>query len=152
MNDVHKKPTPFQKNIAIKLEVDISNDTRNVASARIYDAVEPAIDPNMEFNESTEKQIEFGEELGLDLKNNSLRVASAKIEDKLKENNKQAIEELNLKPGDKVKKKSKVEIDGEEKKYITKHVVSSIGKNYRVYFKGGNGQGAWPTQLEKVNL
>ena len=28
--------------------------------------------------------------------------------------------------------------------------TSSIQPNTRVFFKGGNGQGAWPTQLEKL--
>lgn len=105
MDDIHNDPTTFQRKIAKKLKIDISNDTQNVASARIYDAVQPAIDPGTEVRNATAKQVEFGRELGLDLKNDSLSVASAKIEDKLREKNKYAIKKLDLEPGDKVRKK-----------------------------------------------
>jgi hypothetical protein len=40
---------------------------------------------------------------------------------------------------------------GEGRDLMTKHEVSSIGSNGRVHFKGGNGQGAWPDELEVVN-
>lgn len=148
---IHKNPTSYQFEIALKLDIDISNDSRNVAGAKIYDVVQPAIDTNFEISEATVEQIKLGEKLGLNLNQDSMRVASAKIEDRLKEKNKNTLDKLNLKSGDKVIKKNKVNIQGEEKTFFSEHVVSSIGRNYRVYFKGGNGQGAWPTQLEKIN-
>jgi hypothetical protein len=138
---IYDKPSSYQKLIANKLDIDISNDTLNIAGAKIYDVVQSAINRDIKISSATNQQINFGKKLGLDLIDDSMRVASAKINDELKARNikAMAIEKMKLKPGDKVKKKEK------EKIVITEHTVSSIGKNYKVYFKGGNRHGGWPT-------
>ena len=55
----------------------------------------------------------------------------------------QAIKDMSLKAGDIV-----VVDDGYMKE---DYVISSIGKNYRLWFKGGQGQGAWPSKVKKRN-
>lgn len=147
----NSEPTPYQLKIAVKLNINISGLTSNVAGAKISDMVMPAIYPDFQEARATMKQIGFGTILGLDLRNDSKAVASAKIEDKLSEINSAALERLNLTPGVRVKKQRKIRIRGKEETLLTEHVVSSIGKNNRVYFKGGKGQGAWPSQLEPLD-
>lgn len=85
MKKANDKPTSYQISIANHLDINILKDTRNVAGARIYDVVQPAINPDFEISNTTPQQINFGKELGLDLKGDSIRIASAKIDDKLKE-------------------------------------------------------------------
>jgi len=150
MKDKNKTITSFQSEIAKKLKINIKNHTRNLASAKIHDFVHKAIYPGSEIKKATKKQIKLGEKINLNLENDSMRVASAKIKDKLNNINKNAIKKLNLSPGDKVIKKSKLSINGKEIERTKEYIVSSIGKNNRVYFKGGNGRGAWPTEVEKV--
>jgi len=53
-----------------------------------------------------------------------------------------------LKPGDEVIKTSSFETEDGIYVYETDYVVSSVGKDTKVYFKGGNGRCAWPTQLK----
>ena len=60
------------------------------------------------------------------------------------------IEKINLKPGDKVVKIAKVEIEGVVHDISREYVVSSIGGDGRIYFKGGNGWGAWPHEINKL--
>jgi hypothetical protein len=74
-----------------------------------------------------------------------------KIDERLSKINNKILSELNLNPGDNVIVKTTFEIDGEQHEYEKEYVVSSIGKNQRVYFKGGKGQSAWPSQIEKIN-
>jgi hypothetical protein len=145
-------PTDTQIKIANTLGIDISSDSRDVAAARIREVVEPAINPySMRNRTATQKQIKFATSLGLNVSGDSFWVCSAKIDDKLRELNQLALERLKLKPGDKVIVTKKIKIDEQQHEYKEEHIVSSIGKNLRVYFKGGGGRGAWPSQIEKVN-
>ena len=145
-------PTDTQIKIANTLGIDISGDSRDVAAARIREVVEPAINPNSIYGrKATQKQIKFATSLGLDVLGDSFWVCSAKIDDTLRELNQLALERLKLKPGDKVIVKKKIKIDEQQHDYDEEHVVSSVGKIFRVYFKGGGGRGAWPSQIEKVN-
>jgi hypothetical protein len=143
-------PTDAQVKIAKTLGIDISNDSRNVTAARIRETVEPAINPNSTFWAATQKQIEFATSLGLDVMSDSFWVCSAKIDDKLRELNQVALENLKLKPGDRVIVTTKGKISGQNYERQDEFIVSSIGKNLKVYFKGGGGRSAWPGRIERV--
>jgi hypothetical protein len=144
--------TEQQVRIAEALGVDVSGDSESVAAARILDEVAFAIGERNGRRPVTEKQVEFGRQLGLRLVADSLRVASAKIIEELRRRSVDAIKKLALKPGDRVLRRTVFEQNGEPHEYTQEFVISSIQPNTRVLFKGGNGQGAWPTQLEKVNI
>jgi hypothetical protein len=137
--------------IAELLGVDVGGDTEAVSAARIEDAVWPAISAGQPPRSATDRQIEFGKALGLVLAGDSMRVASAKIDEELFRRNALAVEALDLSPGDRVIKRETVKFEGKEHVLEREYVVSSIdASSLRVWFRGGNGQGAWPTQLEKV--
>jgi hypothetical protein len=113
--------------------------------------VSPAISADQSPRPATDRQIEFGKALGLTLAGDSLRVASAKIDEELFRRNVVAVESLGLKAGDRVVKRETFEYEGKEHVLEREYVVSSIDPDsLRVWFRGGNGQGAWPTQLEKA--
>jgi hypothetical protein len=141
-------PSAEQIELAAQLNIDVALDTYDVAAARLLDAVSVAIgfEP---LQQSSERQRTFASSLGVDVAADSKRVASARIGDALFERNQVAIAALNLKPGDCVIRTEYFEIEGELRSIAHEYVVSSIQPNGRVYFKGGNGQGAWPTQLTK---
>ena len=79
-----------------------------------------------------------------------LNVASAKIADRLVERNEELLAKLQLKSGDQVIKHETVEWEGRIEDLSQEYIVSSIGRDGRIYFKGGNGQGAWPDQVTKI--
>jgi hypothetical protein len=138
-----------QGSLAKLLGVDITGDSFDVACARLLDAV--AVSVGFEPAESSsERQRAFASSLGCSVVSDSKRVASAKIGDALLARNQTAIMSLNLKPGDRVVRTEHLELEGEVHSISQEFIVSSIQPNGRVYFKGGNGQGAWPTQLTKV--
>ena len=143
-------PTDFQRQIAAALGIDIANDTREVAAARIHTFVGPAILSRAAEYTASERQIEFASALGLTVDTDSSLVASAKIADELFIQNKAALEQLQLKPGDRVRVHQQFEFAGEQREWVEEFVVSSVQSNGRIMFKGGNGRGAWPTQVEKV--
>jgi hypothetical protein len=137
--------------IAGLLGVNLSGDTEAIAAARIEDAVSPAISAGQPPRPATDRQIEFGKALRLTLAGDSLRVASAKIDEELFRRNALAVKSLCLKAGDQVVKRETFEFEGKERVLEREYVVSSIDpRSLRVWFLGGNGQGAWPTQLEKI--
>jgi hypothetical protein len=144
-------PSAEQLRIAALLGIDVRGDTEAVAAARIEDAVSPAISLGQPARPATDRQIEFGKALGLALTGDTLRVASAKIDEELFRRSAVAVESLGLKAGDRVVKRETFEFQGKEQVLEQQYVVSSIDPNsLRVWFRGGNGQGAWPTQLEKI--
>lgn len=146
------KPTNFQQKIADDLEVDISSDTRRIAAARLLDRLEPAINPKVRSQrEATDRQIEYADSLGMDVRGESVRVAGEMIAEQLYRQNQKAIEDLGLELGVRVNKPLVVEVDGEVHRYDREYTVSSIGDNLMVYFKGGGGQCAWPSQLERLD-
>jgi len=145
-----EKPTPFQKQIAAALGIDISHDTKGVAAARIHTFVGPAIHSKAAQYTATERQIDFARSLGLEVMGDSSLVASAKIADELNIRNKAALEKLQLQPGDRVRVRHQFEFDGETREWVQESVICSIQPNCRIMFKGGNGSGAWPTQVEKI--
>ena len=143
--------TSEQMRVASLLGVCVERDTAAVAAARIEDAVALAILPSHPPSPATESQVNFGIGLGLQLAGESKRVASAMIDDQRQRLNADAIEQLDLKPGDRVIKRTEITFEGQRHILEEEHIVSSVGENtLRVYFRGGNGRGAWPTELTKI--
>jgi hypothetical protein len=140
-------PTPAQLEIALLLGIDVSSDSEKVAAARIREKVAIAIGEPRAASATSDKQRSFAKALGINIDAESMTVGSAMIDEALYRRNQEALAKLALRPGDKVIKKSTIIHDGEVHNLEHKAVVSSIRSNLRVYFKGGNGQGAWPTQL-----
>lgn len=137
-----------QADLAKLVGVDVAGDSFDVASARLLDAVAVALgyEPT---EPSSDRQRSFAASLGCDVTNDSKRVASAKISDALFAKNQEVIAALALKAGDRVVRVHQFEFEGELRTLEQEYVISSIQPNGRVFFKGGNGQGAWPTQLRR---
>jgi hypothetical protein len=76
-------------------------------------------------------------------------MASAILNQKIREYDMYLLEKLNLKKNERVKI---LYFDNEFKKIsIEEKVVSSIGKNLRVYFKGlGGERSSWPNNIIKL--
>lgn len=137
-----------QRSLAAVLGVDVASDTHHVAAARLLDAV--AVPLGFQPPEpASERQKSFAESLGANLGEETKRVASAKIGELLFAKNQEAITAMNLKPGDPVVRVQRFEFEGQMRTLEQEFIVSSIQLNGRVFFKGGNGQGAWPIQLRK---
>lgn len=141
-------PSQDQEHLAQLLGVNVATDTFDVAAARLLDRVAAAIGYGPS-EPPSERQIAFAYALGQDVTSDTKRVASAKIGEALFANNQDAIATLNLQPGDHVVRITRFEQEGELRSFEQEFVVSSIQPNGRVFFKGGNGQGAWPVQLRK---
>jgi hypothetical protein len=138
--------------VATALGLDVSGDSPTVASARILDVVANAIRERHGPRPATGKQIEYADALGLDVRRDTLRVASARIADELNRRNRVALVSMNLKPGDRVVKRVAVDMDGERHELTQEFTISSIHSSGRLFFKGGNGWGAWPTEVEKLHF
>lgn len=143
-----QRPSQDQITLAGLLGLDIKTDTFDVAAARLLDAVATAIGHEPP-EQSSERQRAFAVSLGHNVTADTKRIASAKIGEALFAKNQDAIASLHLKPGDCVVRVEHFEFDREMRTVEQEFVVSSIQPNGRVFFKGGNGQGAWPTQLKK---
>lgn len=146
---MRRPPSTEQIAIAGRLGLDVRADSSDVAAARIYDAVAVALG-HEPLAPSTERQRDFASSLGCDVSADSQRTASAKIGELLQDRNERAIAELDLKPGDRVVRVHRFEHDGQWQTLEQEFVVSSIQPNGRIFFKGGNGQGAWPSQIRKA--
>ena len=142
------RPSEEQIQLAASLGIDVAPDTFDVAAARLLDHVAAAIGHEPP-EPSSDRQRAFAASLGQDVSPDSKRVASARIGEALFAKNQDAIAALNLQPGDRVVRVTRFEHDGEMHSFEQEFVISSIQPNGRVFFKGGNGQGAWPTQLHK---
>ena len=142
--------TPFQQSIASLLHLEIEGDTERVAAARIREYIAEAILERERIEPATDRQIDYGHVLELNLEDDTKAVASAKIEDRLNILNQQAIDKLALKQGDRVIHTTVFRSDEGEHTYDREEIVSSIGNNLLVYFKGGNGKCGWPTQIKLI--
>ena len=138
-----------QKELARALGIELSDQTEAVAAAFLHDAVARAIldEPRQP---STSNQRVFAGSLNLDVGADSRRVASARIREARDSRNRDALQALQLAPGDRVVRIQTFEIDRVTHFDEREFIVSSIGPNHRVFFKGGQGQGAWPTQLRRA--
>ena len=145
-----QKPTEQQRSLAAFLEIDISEDSQEVAAARIREAVEPAINPSKGYRSPTQNQIDLAHQLGLDISGDSFWVCFAKINEHLRDLHQKAHERLQLKPGDWVKQTQTFDHEGIKHTTEKKYQVSSIGNDGKVYFRKGGGFSAWPSQLEKI--
>lgn len=132
--------THYQKDIASRLGISVANDTVTVASAKIRAVVAVALQPGQEVRASTEAQRAYARSLGIDVSSDSLLVASARIEEALLERNHELIRKYNLRPGTHV-------IWNQRQREM---VISSIAENGRLWFKGGNGAGAFPHEITPV--
>jgi hypothetical protein len=139
----------FQQKIAARLGLDVAGDSYDVAAARIMDSVALAV-KQFPAKASSPEQRKFARSLKLNVAKDSMRVTSAKISDALLATNKKTLDRLKLSKGDKVIFIEEYETESGVHKRVSEHVVSSIGSNARVYFKGIGCQGAWPTQLKKA--
>ncbi|MEU2353669.1 hypothetical protein ABZ599_12000 [Streptomyces misionensis] len=127
---------------------------KTVAAAVIEDHLKPLI-RDTHPPKATGRQIQFLKELehSGELEDISASVASAWIEHHLDALNLQALFDMRLKAGDTVALISDV-IDlttGEIRPDPRIRKISSIDRRGRVHFRGGGGQGAWPSQLVVVN-
>jgi len=136
-------PNKFQVNIACKLGIDISRDSREVAAARLYDFLAPAFCKKRDLRNATPRQIEFAQELGFDVSADRLPIAHAKISQHLSVLNRHALRRLRLKPGDPV---LVCDRDGQ---CVDQQTVSSVGRDGRVFFKGVGCRSAWASQLQR---
>jgi hypothetical protein len=145
----HKAQSQDQRSLAALLRIEIGGDSYDIAAAKLLDAVAAAIgfEPP---EQASDRQKAFALSLDLDVAGDSKRVASARIAEALLAKNLAAVAELDLKPGDRVVRTGHLEFEGDLHTISEEFVVSSIHANGRVYFKGGNGQGAWPTQLQRI--
>jgi hypothetical protein len=143
------EPSREQQDIAERLGLTIRGEPFEVVAAMIRDAVADAVGAETPCP-STAKQRRFAAEIGVDVQNATKRVASARIDEALKRKNAEALGRLRLKPGDAVVQMVRFEYEGTWHVSERQAVVSSLGKDGRVYFKGGNGRSAWPTQLKRV--
>lgn len=114
-------------------------------------------DPARQALPATQKQLAFLERIAdqQSWKRSPLskRVASAWIDHFLTKRNVQRLRELKLRSGDRVTKSETWAnpLTGETQIRTADHVVSSIGASGLVYFKGGNGQCAWPSTVSRVH-
>jgi len=134
--------TVFQKHIAKKLGISIDESSFAVAATQIEIAIAPALSQNPKKNDgpATQRQIEYAKSLGIDVSQDCLAVARSRIVDALYERNTTLIRKYGLCPGSKVR----------WLRYDRIMEISSIADNLRLWFKGGNGWGAFPTEIEPV--
>jgi hypothetical protein len=136
-----KTATTQQIQLAEKLGIKIPAESFLISSAIIEDEVGCAISSIKAKAESTEPQRDYAVALGIDVSNDSKNVACAKIQERLDEINKKLIKRHGLAPG------KRVYWNGLRREMV----ISSIAANYRLWFKGGNGWGAFPSQITPIN-
>ena len=146
------KVNDFQIEIGQKLGVDLKGETRKVAAAKILDEIARAIDFDSSLidpsrDEPTEKQIEYAESaFGIDISEDTYRVALAKISDGQLKRNLEALDEKELTEGEDV-----IFTEEMKGKIIKKaFTISTIKPNGHIFFKGSNSGAAWAFQVDKI--
>lgn len=143
----YRKPSDVQEEVSKKLGIDISGCGLLSAGAKIEEYLYGALHPDTGLKKATDAQKTYAKSLGIKNSNSdSSLLLSAKIEEVLLERNVNALMKLNLQPGNTVVVTKKYKGNMWKEEYI----VSSIGKNKRVYFKGIGCKGAWPTEITSV--
>ena len=142
-----RTPNTYQKELAAKLGIDISRDSHRVATARIQEAVHPAISSKPEAPTVTPEQIHLAWKYRLHVDGDSRRVAAAKIQDRREQLSRKLVREMGLKPGDRMVFKIDLVNGIVDPKTIC--VVRRIGDNGVIYFQGRRR--AWPDQLKKLS-
>lgn len=120
-----------------------------VTTARIRDRAFAALGEDAP-EPATARQRAYAETLGLDVVDDTKRVSSAKIAEALRSRNLRLIAKMDLAPGDRVACRHVAAVGGAEPTWETEEVVSSIAPDGRVWFKGGQGKGAFPDRLRKL--
>jgi hypothetical protein len=147
--------TSAQRGLADNLGLRLADDVpRSVTSVLLEDHLRPTVwgdEPEL----ATEKQRAFLARLGAtdvaadaDL---SKAAASAWIDYRFTLQTIRHLKELRLVSGDQVVKWHawRDPESGETMEFEDQHVVSSIGVDGLVYFKGGNGKCGWPSSLRR---
>ncbi|HLR77249.1 MAG TPA: hypothetical protein VK106_06280 [Balneolaceae bacterium] len=142
-----KKTTKHQLELAEQLEISISKKSFRIAAAQIYEELIDVFEYDFELEPSTAKQKKFAKKLGINVDNDSKSIANVRISVEVNRQNWQRIEKLGLRPGVEVRYKKENNAILSQKSYI----ISSIGDNARLWFKGGQGRGAFPHQIELEN-
>ncbi|MGR8981886.1 MAG: hypothetical protein ACU84H_17595 [Gammaproteobacteria bacterium] len=133
-----KPATDFQKEVASKLGVPIDPSSFIIAATQLSEFLAPAFYSEAEYKPATEKQVSYAASLGVDVSKDTRRVASARIQEKHDERSHALIQSMGLAPG--------VQVLWKERERLM--VISSIAQNGRLWFRGGNGMGAFPHQVE----
>ena len=134
--------SPKQVEVGEKLGIDLSGKSVRVASAMIGDYLMVNFWGAADKTSPTDRQCEFAQEFGYEIRSKSRGVGSAVIDDIMDHLNVETIEREGLEPGVTVRFRS-----GDDAKV---RVISSISPEGTVFFKGGNGQKAWARSLERV--
>ena len=142
--------TEQQLTVGKRVGLDLSQDSQAVAAARILDVVGPAIGDVRRHEKPTDRQIAFAESLGIDASGYSFRVAFAMIQDALLEQEKRAVDAMDLKPGDKVIRERQLKRNGQVYTLRKEYIVSSISDDGFVYFKGTGCECGWASTLGKI--
>ena len=154
LEEQSRPATSDQWSLADKVGLRLGEDVpRAVASVLLEDFLRPMVwgeapDP------ATDKQRAFLVQLGaIDVAADadlSKAAGSAWIDHCLSLQNQQSLRDLRLARGDQVLKRwtSRDPASGIATEFLDHCVVSSIGTNGLVYFKGGNGKCGWPSSLQ----
>lgn len=133
------KPTQAQRELADTLGIKVTDeDTFAVVASHILERIGNEIGSPP--SEVSEKQLAKAQELGIDVSScSSSWSAYIKINEAIRRSNLDAVRRMGLKPGDEV-----LTSGGQQ------YVVSSVGEDGRVYFKGGRGKQSPASQLTKL--
>lgn len=144
------KPSKEQRRIADLLGVDVSKDSAAVAAARLQGALAGPLQMPQAKLPPTKRQAMQAQELGLDITGDTQRMAAARINQEIQRRNAQALERLQLKPGDWVRREILIEGRGPLRVMVTEGEVERISANLRVHLKGRHGGGLLPGELIKI--
>jgi hypothetical protein len=147
--------TAEQVGLAEKLGLPVAgNAPRGVMVALLEDRLRPALH-GMEPDAATERQRAFLRELGGEHHADpglTKTVASAWIDYHLTLRTIGALQSLRPVCGNVVVRHHQVAFpDGSTESYDAEHVVSSVQDDGLIFFKGGNGQCAWPSNLTSLD-
>ena len=145
--------TSEQLRIAAAVGCPFDNEPSGVLTAIIECWLRPVLyteDPLP----ATDRQLEYSDKLGHAQVGREMHrsVASAWIDHYLSLRTADALESLRLKAGDRVHRQHEYAdpSTGEVTSLDRSFTVSSIGSNGLVYFRGGNGQCGWPSNLRRI--
>ena len=129
--------------LAKAIGVNIGGLTKKVAIAAMEDTIRLKV-LGQSPEPASERQKHFASSLGIDISGHSRNIASAKISEYLDFNNRESIRTQNLQAGDHVRK-----IYGDAG---NTYIISSIQSDGVVWFKGGQGQKSWASNVKKVTI
>lgn len=130
-------PTGHQIEIARVLKIDIKGDTSCIAATRILDAVALAVGGTPRLPE-TDTQAEWANRVGIDSRNDSRRVAWARIAEKLHGGNVLALSKLKPEAGETILI-TEVTTAPSGEQFASKElgIISSVKLDGKLYLKKG---------------